>query len=360
MANLDDEFAAFQNEIAGLGDVDGGGDDEQSPETVNTAAAVLLAAPTAAAAAPAPAPPRTQPTVSASPIAFGTSFAGPTKGPSVAAVVTKPPEKGPIDRSKATATAKAAHSLQPSLPPPMPGSSGPNLPGYMVPPLPSQPRGHSQPVIGVPPFLPPHITGDSATRVASIHASVQAKQAADAATARGETLAYKRVCPDGEKWHDPTLTEWPENDYRIFVGDLDNLTGDDALGQAFSQYASFARAKVIKDNRTGKSKGYGFVSLLDPRDYAKALKQMQGKYIGSRPCKVRKCEWKEKNSSEKPQVVRERAKAKRPGKMTASDPSYTAGGHGHGHQLHHHRQQQQQLQQQRYQQMYNKRPPARR
>ncbi len=26
----------------------------------------------------------------------------------------------------------------------------------------------------------------------------------------------------GETWVDPTLNEWPENDYRLFVGDLGN------------------------------------------------------------------------------------------------------------------------------------------
>lgn len=38
------------------------------------------------------------------------------------------------------------------------------------------------------------------------------------------------------------------------------------LANAFKQYSSFAMARVIRDKSSGKSKGYGFVSFLDPFD----------------------------------------------------------------------------------------------
>jgi hypothetical protein len=37
---------------------------------------------------------------------------------------------------------------------------------------------------------------------------------------------------------------------------------------------------VVKDKSSNKSKGFGFVSLMDPMDFAKAMKEMNGKYIG--------------------------------------------------------------------------------
>lgn len=43
----------------------------------------------------------------------------------------------------------------------------------------------------------------------------------------------------GETWRDPTLDEWPDNDYRIFVGDLGNEVNDELLAKAFSRYATF-------------------------------------------------------------------------------------------------------------------------
>jgi RNA recognition motif-containing protein len=48
----------------------------------------------------------------------------------------------------------------------------------------------------------------------------------------------------GQRWRDPTLDEWPKNDFRIFVGDLGNDVNDDVLAKAFQKYPSFAKAKV--------------------------------------------------------------------------------------------------------------------
>jgi RNA recognition motif-containing protein len=73
-----------------------------------------------------------------------------------------------------------------------------------------------------------------------------------------------------------------------------NEVTDDTLGKAFSKYSSFAKAKVVRDARTKKTKGFGFVSFLDSADFARALKEMQGKYIGNRPCKLSKSSWDER------------------------------------------------------------------
>ncbi|EQC32061.1 hypothetical protein SDRG_10258 [Saprolegnia diclina VS20] len=98
----------------------------------------------------------------------------------------------------------------------------------------------------------------------------------------------------GKVWEDATLAEWPENDYRLFCGDLGNEVNDELLSQAFSTYASFAMAKVVRDKLTHKSKGYGFVSFLDPFDAAKAMREMNGKYIGNRPVKISKGKWEDR------------------------------------------------------------------
>ena len=44
---------------------------------------------------------------------------------------------------------------------------------------------------------------------------------------------------------------------------------DDLLALAFAGYASFAKAKIVRDKHTMKSKGFGFVSFMDPFDCAK-------------------------------------------------------------------------------------------
>lgn len=102
----------------------------------------------------------------------------------------------------------------------------------------------------------------------------------------------------GQTWEDPTLADWPENDYRLFCGDLGNEVNDDVLSKAFSRFSSFNMAKVVRDKRTGKTKGYGFVSFASPADLAAALKEMNGKYVGNRPIKLRKSNWKERTDND--------------------------------------------------------------
>jgi hypothetical protein len=99
----------------------------------------------------------------------------------------------------------------------------------------------------------------------------------------------------GQKWEDETLLEWNPDDFRLFCGDLGNEVNDDILARAFSKYPSFQKAKVIRDKRTSKSKGYGFVSFKDSNDFIKAMREMNGKYVGNRPIKLRKSSWKDRN-----------------------------------------------------------------
>uniref|UniRef100_A0A3Q3K395 RNA-binding protein 42 n=2 Tax=Monopterus albus TaxID=43700 RepID=A0A3Q3K395_MONAL len=111
----------------------------------------------------------------------------------------------------------------------------------------------------------------------------------------------------GSSWEDPSLLEWDADDFRIFCGDLGNEVNDDILARAFSRYPSFLKAKVVRDKRTGKTKGYGFVSFKDPNDYVRAMREMNGKYVGSRPIKLRKSMWKDRNI----EVVRKKQKEKK-------------------------------------------------
>ena len=104
----------------------------------------------------------------------------------------------------------------------------------------------------------------------------------------------------GETWRDPTLDDWPENDSRLFVGNLGNEVNDDLLTATFQKYSSFQKAKVVR-NKFGaaKSKGYGFVSFADPRDMLAALKEMNGKPIGTRPVQLKRSTWADRNPSSK-------------------------------------------------------------
>ncbi|KAB8234934.1 hypothetical protein ETB97_011774 [Aspergillus alliaceus] len=92
----------------------------------------------------------------------------------------------------------------------------------------------------------------------------------------------------GQTWTDSSLLEWDPAHFRLFVGNLAGEVTDDSLLKAFSKYTSVQKARVIREKRTQKSRGYGFVSFSDGDDYFKAAREMQGKYIGSHPVLLRR------------------------------------------------------------------------
>ncbi|KAL3419125.1 RNA-binding protein C22E12.02 [Phlyctema vagabunda] len=92
----------------------------------------------------------------------------------------------------------------------------------------------------------------------------------------------------GTQWTDSSLLEWDPAHFRMFVGNLAGEVSDESLYKAFSRWPSLQKARVIRDKRTMKSKGYGFVSFSDGDDFFQAAREMQGKYIGSHPVLIRR------------------------------------------------------------------------
>lgn len=94
----------------------------------------------------------------------------------------------------------------------------------------------------------------------------------------------------GKIWEDKTLADWPENDFRLWVGQLGPDTKDETLKACFDKYESFNRTRVVLDHRTGECRGYGFVSFSDPMEMVKAMRENQGKYCGSRRMTIKRSE----------------------------------------------------------------------
>lgn len=112
----------------------------------------------------------------------------------------------------------------------------------------------------------------------------------------------------GKTWVDNILAQFPLNDFRLFVGNLGSDVTEQKLAEAFqSRYPSFAMARIVYDKTTGESKGYGFVSVMDPKDCAKAIREMNQSWLGSRPIKVQRSDWKERDLKE----VRKKQKKRR-------------------------------------------------
>ncbi|KAF2735386.1 RNA-binding domain-containing protein [Polyplosphaeria fusca] len=90
----------------------------------------------------------------------------------------------------------------------------------------------------------------------------------------------------GKTWEDPSLLDWNPLHPRLYVGNLAGEVTDESLFKAFSKYSSVSKARVVRDKKSTKSKGFGFVSFSETDDYFRAAKEMEGKYIGSHPVKV--------------------------------------------------------------------------
>jgi hypothetical protein len=101
----------------------------------------------------------------------------------------------------------------------------------------------------------------------------------------------------GHVWVDESLEDWPENDFRLFVGDLGPEVDDVVLASFFSRYPSFAKAKVVREKESGKGKGFGFVSYLDPTDAAKAIRDLNRQHLRSRPITVKWSSWHKRSLS---------------------------------------------------------------
>ncbi|KAG0197059.1 RNA-binding protein 42 [Mortierella sp. NVP41] len=137
-------------------------------------------------------------------------------------------------------------------------------------------------------------------------AAALAEEEERAAKAKAAATVVRKAA--GKTWEDSSLLEFDENDFRLFAGDLGNEVTDELLTKTFSKYPSFLKAKVVRDKRTDKSRGYGFISFAEPDDFARAWKEMNGKYVGNRPIKLRKSQWKDRNV----EIVREPKAARGP------------------------------------------------
>ncbi len=129
----------------------------------------------------------------------------------------------------------------------------------------------------------------------------------------------------GKKWQDDSLLEWDPAHLRLFVGNLAGETTDDSLLKAFSRWRSVQKAKVVRDKRSTKSKGFGFVSFSDPEDFFQAAKEMNGKYIQSHPVVVRKAK-----TEVKPAAVKEERNRGRHGKKSGGGGNRSGSGMGAG------------------------------
>lgn len=69
---------------------------------------------------------------------------------------------------------------------------------------------------------------------------------------------------------------------KLFVGSLPWSINDKALQQTFEAHGAVVSAKIITDRETGRSRGFGFVEMVNPTDAEKAIRSLNNSEIDGR------------------------------------------------------------------------------
>lgn len=73
---------------------------------------------------------------------------------------------------------------------------------------------------------------------------------------------------------------------KLFVGGLSWDTTESSLRTAFEAYGPVTEAAVITDRDTGRSRGFGFVTMSAPASATVAIEQMDGADLDGRSIRV--------------------------------------------------------------------------
>ncbi|XP_010260084.1 PREDICTED: cold-inducible RNA-binding protein-like [Nelumbo nucifera] len=69
---------------------------------------------------------------------------------------------------------------------------------------------------------------------------------------------------------------------QLFVSRLSSYTTDKELKKLFSSFGIVKEARLVKDPRTQRPKGFGFVTYESENEAQKALKAMNGRMVDGR------------------------------------------------------------------------------
>ena len=72
----------------------------------------------------------------------------------------------------------------------------------------------------------------------------------------------------------------------IYVGNLSFDTAEDELKDLFATYGAVDSVKIISDQFTGRSRGFGFIEMANREEGMKAIEELNSRELGGRTLKV--------------------------------------------------------------------------
>lgn len=83
---------------------------------------------------------------------------------------------------------------------------------------------------------------------------------------------------------------------KIFVGNLSWKTSEEQLKNHFEAFGKVVSAKIVTDQMTGKSKGFGFVEMETAADAETAIRELNGKPLVDRNLRVSLAQERDRNA----------------------------------------------------------------
>ncbi|CAI0435411.1 unnamed protein product [Linum tenue] len=95
----------------------------------------------------------------------------------------------------------------------------------------------------------------------------------------GRFLAVNKAAPRGSRPERPPRVFEPG--CRVYVGNLPWSVDDSRLEQVFSEHGKVTNARVVYDRDSGRSRGFGFVTMADEKEMNDAIAALDGQVYAS-------------------------------------------------------------------------------
>ncbi|XP_037466945.1 28 kDa ribonucleoprotein, chloroplastic-like [Triticum dicoccoides] len=122
--------------------------------------------------------------------------------------------------------------------------------------------------------------------IAALNGQILEGLALRVSAAEEPDVTVSKAAPGGARVESPPPRHVAEPSFRLHVSNLSSRVDDSRLAQMFSQHGKVAYTKVIRDFRSGRSKGFGFVEMSSRGEMDNAITALHGQSLEGRAIRV--------------------------------------------------------------------------